>query len=83
MVLSGAGELTRCTLNELLLPAENPPQPAAAAIVNVMGVAVALPPDVELSATQTGSFPDAVSMVKFVPPAAAEVTEIVCAAPGV
>ena len=83
IVLSGAGALTRCRLKELLLPAVNPPHPLAAAIVNVMGVAVALPPDVELSATQAGSLPDAVSIVKLVPPIAAEVTEIVCAAAGV
>ena len=83
IVLSGAGALTRCKLNELLLPVENPPHPLDAAIVKVIGVAVALPPDVELSATQAGSFPDAVSIVKLVPPVAAEVTEIVCGAPGV
>ena len=82
IVLSGAGALTRCRLKEFVLPAENPPQPLAAAMVNVMGAVVALPPVVALSATHAGSLAVAVSMVKFVPPVAAEVTEIVCALPG-
>ena len=83
IVLSGAGALTRCRLKEFVLPAENPPQPLAGAMVNVTGAVVALPPVVALIATQAGSLAVEVSMVKFVPPVAAEVIEIVCVFPGV
>lgn len=49
--------------------------------VKVTGVAVAVPPAVELSANQVAYGFAAVSTVNAVPPPAADVTDIVCALP--
>ena len=80
----GAGEFNRFKLKVLLVPEANAPQPLAAAIVKVIGIAVvALPPAVELKVTQAGLFAVVVSIVNGVPPVVAEATEMVCAGPGV
>jgi hypothetical protein len=57
------------------------PHPAAALTVNVTGVLVAVPPDVELRASQAAYGFVLVSTVNAVPPAAADDTEIVCELP--
>jgi hypothetical protein len=67
----------------LLVLAPKPPHPAAATTVNVTAVALAVPPANELTVSQAGGGTPELSTVKGVPPVAAEVTEIVCAGPGV
>ncbi len=65
------------------LPEANEPHPAVAATVKVVAVDVAVPAGAEgLIVSQAGSFAEVVSRVNGVPPAAAEVTETVCAGPG-
>jgi hypothetical protein len=81
--LSGAGALSRCRVAVLELPAAKLLQPAAAATVNVTGLALAVPPAKELTVSQLGGGFVVLSTVNAVPPAAADVTEIVCAGPGV
>ena len=82
--LSGPGAFWRCRLTVCVVPEVKPPHPAAAATVNVLAVDVAVPAGADgLIVSQAGSFAEVVSRVNGVPPAAAEVTETVCAGPGV
>jgi hypothetical protein len=67
----------------LLEPAAKVPHPAVATTVNVTGVALAVPPAKELTVSQAGGGVPELSTVKGVPPGDVDVTEIVCATPGV
>jgi hypothetical protein len=67
----------------LLDPDANDPHPEAAATVNVAGLPLAVPPVVGFTVNQAAGGLVVVSIVKGVPPVAAEVTDTVCAAPGV
>jgi hypothetical protein len=81
--LSGAAALSRCSVAVLELPAAKLLQPEAAATVNVTGLLLAVPPAYELTVSQFGGGFVVLSTVNAVPPAAVDVTEIVCAGPGV
>ena len=75
-VRAGAGAFVRLRVAICVLL--KPPQPAAAWTVNVIGVAVAVPPTRELTVSQAGLDGTlAALIVKGVPPVAVDATETV------
>jgi hypothetical protein len=81
--LSGAGAFSKWRVAVFVVLAAKLPHPAAAATVNVSGELPAVPPAKELTLSHAGGGLVVLSTVNGVPPAAAEVTDTVCAGPGV
>jgi hypothetical protein len=83
MTLSGPGAFSKWRFAVCEEFAEKLPHPDAAATVNVTAVDVAVPPASELTESHAGGAFVTLSMVNGVPPEAADVTETLCAGPGV
>jgi hypothetical protein len=83
MSLSALGAFNRWIVVVLVDARAKPPQPEAAATVNVTALVVAVPPVVGAITSQAAAGAVDVSTVNGVPPLAEEETAIVCAVPGV